>query len=110
MGFLKDIASIGSEVDDTIRAIKGELSEGAVLKLEELRVKAHMSDSLSDSWLRKNARPITLLASAFLLGILIISDIFFNIEVDSHYLQYLIFIIGGFGGVRTFEKLKKVAK
>jgi hypothetical protein len=61
------------------------------------------ADAMSDSWLSKNVRPLTLV----FMTIVYTAGFFLKYELDNIN-QILLLIIGAYFGGRTFEKQKKL--
>ena len=61
------------------------------------------SDNLSDSWLSKNIRPITLVFFSIVYGV----GFFMDYELDNIN-QILLLIFGAYFGGRSFEKINKL--
>lgn len=78
-----------------------------MLKLEEAEMLAVTSrweaDAMSDSWLSKNVRPLTLV----FLTLVYTAGFFLDYELDNIN-QILLLIIGAYFGGRSFEKARKL--
>jgi hypothetical protein len=78
-----------------------------MLKLEEAEMLAVTrrweADAMSDSWLSKNVRPLTLV----FLTLVYTAGFFLDYELDNIN-QILLLIIGAYFGGRSFEKARKL--
>jgi hypothetical protein len=78
-----------------------------MLKMEAAELEAVTrrweADAMSDSWLSKNVRPLTLI----FLTIVYTAGFFLNYELDNIN-QILLLIIGAYFGGRSFEKTRSL--
>jgi hypothetical protein len=78
-----------------------------MLKMEAAELEAVTrrweADAMSDSWLSKNVRPLTLI----FLTLVYTAGFFLNYELDNIN-QILLLIIGAYFGGRSFEKTKNL--
>ena len=116
-------AITGGKVSDIIKAISNnkELTEAEkemlvkeleqdVIEMQEI-TKRWQSDMLSDSWLSKNIRPLSLAFLTLTLFIYIILDSALEgFKIDSEWVSLLgnllMLVYGGYFGARTLEKIR----
>ena len=116
-------AITGGKVSDILNAIGGskELTavekemlvkelEQDVIEMQEV-TKRWQSDMLSDSWLSKNIRPLSLAFLTLTLFIYIILDSALEgFKIDSEWVSLLgnllMLVYGGYFGARTLEKIR----
>lgn len=72
-------------------------------------------DSISEDWLPRNVRPITLIYLLIVMTVLMILDSALKtFEVKAHWVdlikQLLLVVFGGYFGVRSIEKVMKIYK
>jgi len=113
-------------LDDLAKAIKGdntiapqdketalELLKMDLAEMQEV-TKRWSSDMISDSWLSKNVRPITLLSLLFFVFVFCFLDLFNTITVAPIWVelfkQLLMVVIVAYFGSRGIEKYKKIGK
>jgi len=117
-------AVTGGKVSDILKAIGNnkELTEAEkemlvkeleqdVIEMQEI-TKRWQSDMLSDSWLSKNIRPLSLAFLTLTLFIYIILDSSFDtFNIDQQWISLLgnllMLVYGGYFGARTLEKIRK---
>ena len=117
-------AITGGKVSDILKAIGGskELTavekemlvkelEQDVIEMQEI-TKRWQSDMMSDSWLSKNIRPLSLAFLTLTLFIYIILDSSLeSFKIDSEWVSLLgnllMLVYGGYFGARTLEKIRK---
>ena len=85
--------------------------EQDVIEMQEI-TKRWQSDMLSDSWLSKNIRPLSLAFLTLTLFIYIILDSSFDtFNIDQEWISLLgnllMLVYGGYFGARTLEKIRK---
>ena len=85
--------------------------EQDVIEMQEI-TKRWQSDMLSDSWLSKNIRPLSLAFLTLTLFIYIILDSSFDtFKIDQQWISLLgnllMLVYGGYFGARTLEKIRK---
>lgn len=86
-----------------------EMEKQAIL-FEQTVTDRWKADAMGDSWMSKNARPITLLSLLAFLYLIIISDSFpsFNFEVKDAYVELLQMLLTttviAYMGARSFDK------
>ena len=116
-------AVTGGKVSDILKAIGSskELTEAEkemlvkeleqdVIEMQEI-TKRWQSDMLSDSWLSKNIRPLSLAFLTLTLFIYIILDSALeSFKIDSEWVSLLgnllMLVYGGYFGARTLEKIR----
>ena len=116
-------AITGGKVSDILKAIGNskELTEAEkemlvkeleqdVIEMQEI-TKRWQSDMLSDSWLSKNIRPLSLAFLTLTLFIYIILDSALEgFKIDSEWVSLLgnllMLVYGGYFGARTLEKIR----
>ena len=116
-------AITGGKVSDIVKAISGskELTEVEkemlvkeleqdVIEMQEV-TKRWQSDMMSDSWLSKNIRPLSLAFLTLTLFIYIILDSALEgFKIDSEWVSLLgnllMLVYGGYFGARTLEKIR----
>ena len=116
-------AITGGKVSDIVKAISSnkELTEAEkemlvkeleqdVIEMQEI-TKRWQSDMLSDSWLSKNIRPLSLAFLTLTLFIYIILDSALEgFKIDSEWVSLLgnllMLVYGGYFGARTLEKIR----
>lgn len=86
--------------------------EQDVIEMQEI-TKRWQSDMLSDSWLSKNIRPLSLAFLTLTLFIYIILDSFLEgFKIDEQWISLLgnllMLVYGGYFGARTLEKIRKI--
>jgi hypothetical protein len=117
-------AITGGKVSDILKAIGNskELTEAEkemlvkeleqdVIEMQEI-TKRWQSDMLSDSWLSKNIRPLSLAFLTLTLFIYIILDSSLDaFKIDEQWISLLgnllMLVYGGYFGARTLEKIRK---
>ena len=117
-------AITGGKVSDILKSIGNskELTEAEkemlvkeleqdVIEMQEI-TKRWQSDMLSDSWLSKNIRPLSLAFLTLTLFIYIILDSSFDtFNIDQEWISLLgnllMLVYGGYFGARTLEKIRK---
>ena len=117
-------AVTGGKVSDILNAIGSskELTEAEkemlvkeleqdVIEMQEI-TKRWQSDMLSDSWLSKNIRPLSLAFLTLTLFIYIILDSSLDtFKIDQQWISLLgnllMLVYGGYFGARTLEKIRK---
>ena len=117
-------AITGGKVSDILKSIGNskELTEAEkemlvkeleqdVIEMQEI-TKRWQSDMLSDSWLSKNIRPLSLAFLTLTLFIYIILDSSFDtFNIDQQWISLLgnllMLVYGGYFGARTLEKIRK---
>lgn len=85
--------------------------EQDVIEMQEI-TKRWQSDMLSDSWLSKNIRPLSLAFLTLTLFIYIILDSSLEVfKIDQQWISLLgnllMLVYGGYFGARTLEKIRK---
>ena len=85
--------------------------EQDVIEMQEI-TKRWQSDMMSDSWLSKNIRPLSLAFLTLTLFIYIILDSSFDtFNIDQQWISLLgnllMLVYGGYFGARTLEKIRK---
>jgi len=118
-------AVTGGKVSDILKAIGNnkELTEAEkemlvkeleqdVIEMQEI-TKRWQSDMLSDSWLSKNIRPLSLAFLTLTLFIYIILDsALYTFKIDQQWISLLgnllMLVYGGYFGARTLEKIRKI--
>lgn len=98
----KELIQKDSTISKEDKDIALELLKIDVIEIEEI-TKRWESDNLSDSWLSKNVRPLTLVFFSFAYVI----GWFLEYELDS-ITSLLYLIIGAYFGSRGFEKIKSM--
>lgn len=98
----KELIQKDSTISKEDKDIALELLKIDVIEIEEI-TKRWESDNLSDSWLSKNVRPLTLVFFSFAYVI----GWFLEYELDS-ITSLLYLIIGAYFGSRGFEKIKSI--
>lgn len=86
--------------------------EQDVIEMQEI-TKRWQSDMLSDSWLSKNIRPLSLAFLTLTLFIYIILDSSLDtFKIDQQWISLLgnllMLVYGGYFGARTLEKIRKI--
>jgi len=117
-------AITGGKVSDILKSIGNskELTEAEkemlvkeleqdVIEMQEI-TKRWQSDMLSDSWLSKNIRPLSLAFLTLTLFIYIILDSALDtFKIDQQWISLLgnllMLVYGGYFGARTLEKIRK---
>ena len=117
-------AITGGKVSDILKSIGNskELTEAEkemlvkeleqdVIEMQEI-TKRWQSDMLSDSWLSKNIRPLSLAFLTLTLFIYIILDSSLEVfKIDQQWISLLgnllMLVYGGYFGARTLEKIRK---
>ena len=117
-------AITGGKVSDILESIGNskELTEAEkemlvkeleqdVIEMQEI-TKRWQSDMLSDSWLSKNIRPLSLAFLTLTLFIYIILDSSLQVfKIDQQWISLLgnllMLVYGGYFGARTLEKIRK---
>jgi len=117
-------AITGGKVSDILKSIGNskELTEAEkemlvkeleqdVIEMQEI-TKRWQSDMMSDSWLSKNIRPLSLAFLTLTLFIYIILDSSFDtFNIDQQWISLLgnllMLVYGGYFGARTLEKIRK---
>ncbi len=117
-------AITGGKVSDILKSIGNskELTEAEkemlvkeleqdVIEMQEI-TKRWQSDMLSDSWLSKNIRPLSLAFLTLTLFIYIILDSSLDtFKIDQQWISLLgnllMLVYGGYFGARTLEKIRK---
>ena len=117
-------AITGGKVSDILKSIGNnkELTEAEkemlvkeleqdVIEMQEI-TKRWQSDMLSDSWLSKNIRPLSLAFLTLTLFIYIILDSSLDtFKIDQQWIfllgNLLMLVYGGYFGARTLEKIRK---
>ena len=117
-------AITGGKVSDILRAISNnkELTEAEkemlvkeleqdVIEMQEI-TKRWQSDMLSDSWLSKNIRPLSLAFLTLSMFAYIILDSSLDaFKIDQQWISLLgnllMLVYGGYFGARTLEKIRK---
>jgi len=117
-------AITGGKVSDILESIGNnkELTEAEkemlvkeleqdVIEMQEI-TKRWQSDMLSDSWLSKNIRPLSLAFLTLTLFIYIILDSSLEVfKIDQQWISLLgnllMLVYGGYFGARTLEKIRK---
>lgn len=104
-GFLGVLKTLISKDDNLAQQDKEVALEMLRMDIEEMDAVTRRweSDNLSDSWLSKNVRPITLV----FLTIVYTIGFFLEYNLDSIN-QILLLIIGAYFGGRSFEKIQKL--
>ena len=113
-GKVSDILkSIGSskELTEAEKEMLVKELEQDVIEMQEI-TKRWQSDMLSDSWLSKNIRPLSLAFLTLTLFIYIILDSSLNgFKIDQQWISLLgnllMLVYGGYFGARTLEKIRK---
>jgi len=113
-GKVSDILkSIGSskELTEAEKEMLVKELEQDVIEMQEI-TKRWQSDMLSDSWLSKNIRPLSLAFLTFTLFIYIILDSSLDtFKIDQQWISLLgnllMLVYGGYFGARTLEKIRK---
>jgi hypothetical protein len=117
-------AITGGKVSDILQAISGSKELNAVEKemlvkeleqdVVEMRevTKRWNSDMMSDSWLSKNVRPLSLAFLTLALFIYVILDSSLDtFNIDQQWISLLgnllMLVYGGYFGARTLEKIRK---
>ena len=113
LGIVKNLISKDTEgdPDDRIEALR-LLHEYELTEMQEI-TKRWSSDMMSDSWLSKNVRPMTLIYLLLLTTVLVIGDSVkggFTINIEWILLLKitLLTVIGAYFGSRGYEKIKKI--
>ena len=112
-GKVSDILkSIGNskELTETEKEMLVKELEQDVIEMQEI-TKRWQSDMLSDSWLSKNIRPLSLAFLTLTLFIYIILDSALEgFKIDSEWVSLLgnllMLVYGGYFGARTLEKIR----
>ena len=117
-------AITGGKVSDILKSISSskELTEAEkemlvkeleqdVIEMQEI-TKRWQSDMISDSWLSKNIRPLSLAFLTLTLFIYIILDSSLEVfKIDQQWISLLgnllMLVYGGYFGARTLEKIRK---
>ena len=117
-------AITGGKVSDILKSISSskELTEAEkemlvkeleqdVIEMQEI-TKRWQSDMISDSWLSKNIRPLSLAFLTLTLFIYIILDSSLDaFKIDQQWISLLgnllMLVYGGYFGARTLEKIRK---
>ena len=117
-------AVTGGKVSDILKSISSskELTEAEkemlvkeleqdVIEMQEI-TKRWQSDMMSDSWLSKNIRPLSLAFLTLTLFIYIILDSALDqFKIDQQWISLLgnllMLVYGGYFGARTLEKIRK---
>ena len=94
--------------------VEAELREEELrLKYEEEISKRHQSDMLSDNWISKSIRPLTLIFILVMYSLLSISS-GFNFQVTESYVELLgqwgMLIMSFYFGGRSLEKVTQIVK
>lgn len=94
--------------------VEAELREEELrLKYEEEISKRHQADMLSDNWISKSIRPLTLIFILVMYSLLSISS-GFNFQVTEAYVKLLgewgMLIMSFYFGGRTVEKVSQIVK
>jgi len=113
-GKVSDILkSIGNskELTETEKEMLVKELEQDVIEMQEI-TKRWQSDMLSDSWLSKNIRPLSLAFLTLTLFIYIILDSSLDtFKIDQQWISLLgnllMLVYGGYFGARTLEKIRK---
>jgi hypothetical protein len=113
-GKVSDILkSIGSskELTEAEKEMLVKELEQDVIEMQEI-TKRWQSDMLSDSWLSKNIRPLSLAFLTLTLFIYIILDsALYTFKIDQQWISLLgnllMLVYGGYFGARTLEKIRK---
>ena len=113
-GKVSDILkSIGSskELTEAEKEMLVKELEQDVIEMQEI-TKRWQSDMLSDSWLSKNIRPLSLAFLTLTLFIYIILDSALDtFKIDQQWISLLgnllMLVYGGYFGARTLEKIRK---
>lgn len=113
-GKVSDILkSIGSskELTEAEKEMLVKELEQDVIEMQEI-TKRWQSDMLSDSWLSKNIRPLSLAFLTLTLFIYIILDSSLDtFKIDQQWISLLgnllMLVYGGYFGARTLEKIRK---
>jgi len=113
-GKVSDILkSIGSskELTEAEKEMLVKELEQDVIEMQEV-TKRWQSDMLSDSWLSKNIRPLSLAFLTLTLFIYIILDSALDtFKIDQQWISLLgnllMLVYGGYFGARTLEKIRK---
>ena len=113
-GKVSDILkSIGNskELTETEKEMLVKELEQDVIEMQEI-TKRWQSDMLSDSWLSKNIRPLSLAFLTLTLFIYIILDSALDtFKIDQQWISLLgnllMLVYGGYFGARTLEKIRK---
>ena len=107
------LKSIGSskELTEAEKEMLVKELEQAVIEMQEI-TKRWQSDMLSDSWLSKNIRPLSLAFLTLTLFIYIILDSALDtFKIDQQWISLLgnllMLVYGGYFGARTLEKIRK---
>jgi hypothetical protein len=99
----KELIQKDSNISKDDKDIALELLKIDIIEIQEI-TKRWESDNLSDSWLSKNVRPLTLVFFSFSYVI----GWFLEYELDS-ITSLLYLIIGAYFGSRGFEKIKSMS-
>ena len=117
-------AITGGKVSDIIKAISSnkELTEAEkemlvkeleqdVIEMQEI-TKRWQSDMLSDSWLSKNIRPLSLaFLTLSMFAYVILDSSLDSFKIDQQWISLLgnllMLVYGGYFGARTLEKIRK---
>ena len=94
---VKDDTLAQKDKDIALEMLKYDMSE------MEAVTRRWESDNLSDSWLSKNIRPMTLVFFSIVYGV----GFFMDYELDNIN-QILLLIFGAYFGGRSFEKINKL--
>ena len=94
---VKDDTLAQKDKDVALEMLKYDMSE------MEAVTRRWESDNLSDSWLSKNIRPMTLVFFSIVYGV----GFFMDYELDNIN-QILLLIFGAYFGGRSFEKINKL--
>tara|TARA_R110001632_G_scaffold123751_1_gene236462 strand:- start:33 stop:455 length:423 start_codon:yes stop_codon:yes gene_type:complete len=100
----KDLIKKDSNISKVDKDIALELLEIDKIEIQEI-TKRWESDNLSDSWLSKNVRPLTLV----FFSLSYVAGWFLEYSLDS-ITSLLYLIIGAYFGSRGFEKIKSMGK
>ena len=123
------IDSVGNAIDKLVTSdaeklqLHNELAKiqiEAVLKEQELELKyeeeiskRHQADMISDNWISKSIRPLTLMFILVMYSLLSISS-GFNFQVTESYVELLgqwgMLIMSFYFGGRTVEKVSQIVK
>jgi hypothetical protein len=119
MGPLKNI--LGGSAKETVKAVVDvvdkfvqtpEEKEAVRTAIEEEISKRWNSDMLSDSWLSKNVRPLTLATVMLFLILVTFFDGLGLLEINQHWIglweMVSITVVGGYFAVRTVDKRTRV--
>ena len=102
LGVLKQLIVIDDTLPQKDKDIALEMLRFDMAEMDAV-TRRWESDNLSDSWLSKNIRPMTLVFFSIVYGV----GFFMDYELDNIN-QILLLIFGAYFGGRSFEKINKL--